>query len=368
MDEILKALLLLNSVGASNASLWKRFTAACAPSELWTEPYERVKELGITEAAHAKIIGNYNSAWAEREYEGCVKKGIRIIACGMDCYPAALNDLSDPPLLLYWHGAAPELPCENISVIGTRRATSYGRKIAGAIGRQCAELGIGLISGGASGIDGAAHVGACENGGRTFAVMGTGIDRYYPSSNRALFDEIREKGALISEYPLGVNGEPWRFPRRNRIVAALSARTVIVEAPQKSGAMITARQALELGREIWAVPGHIDEEMAGGCNRLIYDGAHPFIDIETFFCSGLGQLRLFDDPSAPSNKPPAAKVILSENEERIMGELKRNGEKTVDNISLGVKMSAAEVMKIITILSAKGLVYSSGPGRFSAKN
>lgn len=366
MDEVLKALLLLNSVGASNASLWKKFILTRPPSALWTETHGCVKELGLSEAAHAKIISNYKSAWAEYEYENCVKKGIRIIACADKCYPEVLNDLSDPPLLLYWHGSAQGLPGENISVIGTRRATSYGKKIAGAIGRQCAELGIGLISGGASGIDGAAHAGACENGGQTFAVFGTGIDRFYPSSNRMLFDKIREKGALITEYPLGTSGEPWRFPRRNRIVAALSAKIVVVEAPEKSGAMITARQALELGRDIWAVPGHIDEETAGGGNRLIYDGAHPLIDIEIFFGAGLGQLSLFGDFSAPA-KPAVPKAILSENEQLVVDELKRNGEKTVDNISLGVTMSAAEVMKIINVLSAKGLVYSSGPGRFSSK-
>lgn len=365
MDESLKALLLLNSAGAGNAAGWRRFLRSRPPAALWQEHYEQIRDLGISEAAHNKIMANFKAAWAEREYESCLNKGIRVITCAEANYPQALNDLSDPPLLLYWHGAAETLPPGGVSVIGTRKATAYGRKIAKIIGEMCAEKGLGVISGGASGIDGAAHAGACERGGTTCAVFGTGVDRYYPSSHAALFDSIRQRGALISEYPLGANGEPWRFPRRNRIVAALSSRLIVVEAPKKSGAMITARLALELGREVWAVPGRIDEEISGGSNRLIYDGAFPFVDMETFFSVERGQASLFGAPEAAAPAPRPEK--LTESELLIMDELRRQGEKTVDNISLAVKMSAADVMRIVAILSAKGLIYSSGPGRFSAK-
>lgn len=365
MDESLKALLLLNSAGDGNAACWRKFLRSRPASALWQEHYEQIKDIGISETAHNKIMANFNSAWAEREYESCLNKGIRIIACTEADYPKALNDLGDPPLLLYWHGAAETLPPGNIAVIGTRRASAYGRKTARIIGEMCAEKGLGVISGGASGIDGAAHTGSCERGGPTFAVFGTGVDRYYPSSHAALFEEIRRNGALISEYPLGASGEPWHFPRRNRIVAALSSRLVVVEAPKKSGAMITARHALELGREVWAVPGRIDEEISWGSNRLIFDGAFPFVDMETFFSVERGQASLFSgkEAAAPAAKPEK----LTESESLIIDELRRQGEKTVDNISLAVKMSAADVMKNVAILSAKGLIYSSGPGRFSAK-
>lgn len=366
MDESLKALLLLNSVSASNAANWRKFIRARRPSALWQEPYGQINDLEISETAHDKIMVNFNTAWAEREYENCLNRGVKIIACTDAEYPRSLNDLGDPPLLLYWHGVAESLPRVNISVVGTRRATPYGRKTAQMIGAACADRGSGVISGGASGIDSAAHSGACGRGGPTFAVFGTGVDRCYPGSNRALFDEIKQKGALISEYPLGANGEPWHFPRRNRIVAALSSRLVVVEAPKKSGAMITARQALELGREVWAVPGRIDEEIAGGSNSLIYDGAYPFVDMETFFSAERGQASLFAVPRAAA-ATGAKPEKLTENESLIISELRQQGEKTVDNISLAVKMSAADVMKVVAILSAKGLIYSSGPGRFSAK-
>lgn len=367
MDESLKALLLLNNAGYNNAEAWKNFTASLSCSELWHQPYERLTELRISETAHARLMSLSDSAWAEREYEECLKRGVSIITCTDKSYPATLNDLDKPPLLLYWHGTAPRLPAESISVIGTRRATVYGKKIAQTIGARCAEIDIGLVSGGAGGIDGFAHAGACRGGGATYAVLGTGIDQCYPASHRGLFEEIRANGALITEYPLHTKGEPWRFPQRNRIVAALGKKTIVVEAPKKSGAMITARLALDLGREIWAVPGRIDEEIAEGANALIYDGAYPLISMEVFFSSFCGQRSLFDSACSLEKRREIAEN-LSEGEKHIISKLKLHGERTVDNISVEVKMSAAEVMKIIATLLVKGLIYSSGPGRFSAKN
>lgn len=367
MDESLKALLLLNNSGYSNAAAWKKFVASHLPSELWSLPYEQLSELRISKPAHIRLTHGYNAAWAEREYDECSKKGISLITCMDKAYPTELNDLAEPPVLLYWHGAAKGLPAVNVSVIGTRKASNYGKKTAQTIGERCAELDIGLVSGGAGGIDGFAHAGSCRNGGATYVVMGTGIDQCYPSSHSRLFEEIRAKGALISEYPLHTRGEPWRFPRRNRIVAALGKKTVVVEAPKKSGAMITARCALEMGREVWAVPGRIDEEIAAGVNMLIYDGAYPFIGMDVFFSSFSGQGSLFAI-GASLEKTQEIVENLSENEKLIIKKLKLHGERTVDNISLEVKMSAAEVMKIMVILSAKGLIYLSGPGRFSAKN
>lgn len=366
MDEFLKSILLLNSVGAGSAASWKRFVKSRPPTALWQEPYGLIKEIGISEAAHARLMKNFASAWAEREEEDCLNRGIRLISCTGKEYPHSLNDLENPPLLLYWHGAAENIDLRAVSVVGTRRASAYGKKTAEIVGAQCAERGIRLISGGALGIDGFAHTGCCRGGGVTFAVLGTGVDQCYPSSHRELFEKIREKGALLSEYPLGTKGEPWRFPRRNRIVAALAGKTLVVEAPKKSGAMITARQALELGREVWAVPGRIDEAVAEGANALIFDGAYPLIDMEKFFCAPDAQTTLFDSPQT-LEKSLKIRENLSDEETLIIDRLILNGERTVDNISVEVKMSAAEVMKTISILSAKGLIYSSGPGRFSAK-
>lgn len=365
MDESMKALLLLNGIGVGNGARWRKFAVSYEPAVVWRGPDEPLKMLGVSENARAKLRARFKDAWAEREYHACAGKGIKIITCTDGDYPRALFDLSDPPLLLYWHGAADKVPACCVTVVGTRRASAYGKKIARLLGAGCAERGIALISGGASGVDGSAHMGACQSGGVTAAVLGTGVDRVYPSANGALFDEIRERGALVSEYPLGTGGEAWRFPRRNRIVAALAQKSVVVEAPERSGAMITARLALELGREVWAIPGRIDEMSAAGSNRLIFDGATPLTGLDDFF-GCWGWQTLLADLSRLENKREI-RENFSEKESLLLEVLLSVGERTVDNLSQEVKMSAAETMKIIAVLAARGLIYSSGPGRFSAQ-
>ncbi len=366
MDESLKALLLLNSLDLAGMRIWEKIKSKKLPaSVLWKENSDKLADTGLTDSALTLLRKRALEKWAENECDKCAELGIRIITYTAEDYPKSLSDLKDPPLLLYWYGKSGSLPGKTIGVVGTRRASSYGRRIAQSIGECCSRYGVGLISGGASGIDGNAHEGTCRTGGVTYAVFGTGVDVAFPVSHKRLFDEIREKGALISEFPLGTMGEPWRFPKRNRIVAALSEKLIVVEAPVKSGSMITARIALEIGREIWAVPGHIDEDVSSGTNRLIFDGAYPFIDNETFFKAPSGQMPLFGE-----EKPLQCTSLflgISEEEASVLSLLKLKGERTVDNIALEVKMSAADILKTISILSAKGMVCLSGPGRFSAK-
>jgi DNA processing protein len=204
-----------------------------------------------------------------------------------------------------------------------------------------------------------------EGGGITAAVLGTGVDVVYPPEHRELFDRILEKGALYSEYPLGEKGESWHFPRRNRIIAGLASRIVVAEAPHKSGAMITARLAAEAGREVWAVPGRIDDERCAGSNSLIFDGAMPLADLDLLFGEPAAgaQRTLFDDrcPAVPDR---VGIPVLSETEKTILSLLSFRGDKTIDNLAGEAKMSAAEVFKIVSVMSLRGLVFSSGPGRY----
>ena len=364
MDEVLKILLLLNYAGADIRS-WKKIRElGFEPYKLLSSDSKYLEECGLTERAVLKIREGSLSGWAEKEYEKVLSVKADVITCDDEKYPESLFDLKDAPLVLYIKGSASLLSHRTVGVVGTRKSTSYGREISKRIGTNCSASHISLISGGASGIDGAAHLGTCDAGGRTAAVFGTGIDVLYPASNAALFEKITERGALITEFPTGSGAEPWHFPRRNRLVAALSERLIVVEAPQKSGAMITARIALELGREVWAVPGHIDQEVTSGSNRLIFDGAYPYISDEVFFQLNNRQNSLFDSYRSEE-------VIETDNltpDERVILKAMRNkSSQTVDNLADEVKMSAACILKIIAILSAKGIVYSSGPGRFSAK-
>ena len=247
MDEGLKVLLLLNSLEGQGRKIWN----AMENKEISVEHILKCEtkplaSIGASESAIAEIRRKGDEKWAEIEFEKCAKLGVRLISIKDPDYPSLLNDLKNPPLVLYWEGKIEKLPSLNVSVVGTRGASNYGKKTAHKIGQYSAACQVGLISGGASGIDGYAHLGSYDSGGPTIAVFGTGVDVYFPESNRRLFDGIKEKGALISEFPLGITGQQWHFPQRNRIVAALSQKLIVVEAPLKSGAMITARLAMEL--------------------------------------------------------------------------------------------------------------------------
>ncbi len=205
--------------------------------------------------------------------------GARFIAEGDPSFPEALPALPGMPRWLFVRGEL-ALPI-GVAVVGSRRATRYGIGVAGAIGRRLAQAGRPVISGLAKGVDGAAHRGCLESGGRAIAVLGSGIDVWYPARHRGLGEEVLASGgSVISEFPPGTPPEPWRFPARNRIIAGLSRVVVVVEAAVRSGALITARMALELGREVLAVPGDIDRPTSEGCNQLIRDGAHPVTDLD----------------------------------------------------------------------------------------
>ncbi len=362
MDEALKTKLLLSSVGADMRHWRMLQDYGITLAEILYGDYDKLKDVGFREKPVDNIRENNRACWAEAEFERAASLGVDLVSCDDINYPEALFELKDPPVLLYWYGSAKSISFPSIAVVGTRKCTVYGRETARRIGEMCALTHRTVVSGGASGIDGAAHGGVCENNGETFAVFGNGVDVVFPRANSALFDKIRENGALISEFPLGSGGEAWRFPKRNRLVAALSEKLIVVEAPIKSGAMITARMSLDLGHEVWAVPGRISEEASEGSNRLIFDGAYPYISHDIFFGKETGQTSLFKD-STPLNSTEN----LSADERAVMKVLWRCGAQTVDNLAVEVKMSAADVMKIIAVLSAGGYVYPAGPGRFSAK-
>lgn len=204
------------------------------------------------------------------------------VAHGAPGYPPCLLDLDAPPAGLYLRGDAAalvafhELP--RVAVVGTRRASSYGLAAAAEIAGVFARSGVCVLSGLALGVDGRAHRAALEGRGLTVAVLGCGIDVVYPRRHRDLYSRVERGGALISEYPPGTLPTPWAFPERNRLLAALSDAVVVVEAPLRSGALITAERAMELGREVFAVPGPILGGGSDGCNRLIYDGAGIVLD------------------------------------------------------------------------------------------
>ena len=365
MNPLLRSLLLLASSGAFPPPVWSRFEELALPPEAFYLEGEKLWEgLGCSPQVISTLRSHDEGDWPEREAERAAKSGIRLLTFKDRAFPDRLRNIPSAPCLLYVRGEG-ELSEDSVAVVGTRRCTAYGDRVAREIGRAAAEAGGTVVSGGASGIDGAAHEGCLSAEGRTLAVLGTGVNVAYPRNHEGLFERIASSGgALLSESPLDTPPRPWRFPERNRIVAALAERTVVVEAPLKSGAMITARLALEMGREVWAVPGRINETGCEGSNRLLYDGAQALVSIPDFialaFESQLSLFPLFEREEVENSSS------LDEKESRILAVLKKYGEKTVDNLAVEGKMSPADVFSCLATLSAGGLIFPSGPGRWSA--
>ena len=207
----------------------------------------------------------------------CRDLGIRVTALDREDYPDRLRDLADPPPVLFWKGRLALLGSSCVAVVGSRRATAYGRRVARKLGRFLAESGRPVVSGMALGVDAEAHWGALP--GPTVAVLGSGVDVAAPASNRRLYEAILEQGLVVSAYDPGTAPAAHHFPARNRVIAALAQEIVVVEAGMRSGALITAGIGLDLGRDVHAVPGPIDRPTSAGTNRLIADGAAPVLRI-----------------------------------------------------------------------------------------
>jgi DNA processing protein len=221
-----------------------------------------------------------------------------LVTWGGDDYPEMLSQIPGPPLALYVNGDVDALHLPALAIVGSRNPTQGGERNAREFARHLAGQGFTIVSGMAQGIDAAAHRGALEGGGKTVAILGTGIDRVYPAVNRKLAHDIAKEGALVTEYPLGASPERWHFPERNRLIGGLSLGALVVEAARRSGSLITARLAGEQGREIFALPGSIHNPLSRGCHELIRQGAklvETAADIVTELGPLTGHMRGDDD-------------------------------------------------------------------------
>ncbi len=222
----------------------------------------------------AESLQDKNLTQAEKIQDECARKKIHILTYRDAAYPGRLRNIADPPMVLYYKGTLPDfdnLPL--VAVVGTRRATAYGLTVAKRMGYQIAACGGIVVSGMATGIDAMAMQGALSANTPVIGVLGCGVDVVYPASNRSLFADTERYGCLLSEFAPGTEPFRWNFPKRNRIISGLSCGVLVVEAPEKSGALITARQASEQGRDVFVVPGNIDVPSCAGSNALLRDGA-----------------------------------------------------------------------------------------------
>lgn len=244
------------------------------PEEIYNTAADSLFQIEEITLEAVEILQSRSLEQARGIYKKCGEKGIQILPVTAEGYPSRLRNISDPPIVLYCRGKLPDLEdVPVISVVGTRKATAYGLNTARTISRQIAACGALVASGGAAGIDAMAMQGALEAGAPVVGVLGCGVDVVYPKANGPLFAKTVEQGCLLSEYPPGTQPLPWHFPQRNRILSGIANGVLVIEAPERSGALITARQALEQGRDVFVVPGNIDVAACTGSNALLQDGA-----------------------------------------------------------------------------------------------
>jgi DNA processing protein len=315
------------------------------------------------------------TSWREKvdldaELQRIEKSGVRVVCRDDAEYPKNLREIYDPPLVLYVKGILTERDALAIAVVGSRRTTLYGQDMARKLAFQLARVGVTVVSGLARGIDTAAHHGALQAKGRTVAVIGCGIDIVYPAENKKLADEIVEKGgAVVTEFPFGVQPDRQNFPMRNRIISGWSLGVVVVEANLKSGALITANQAAEQGRQVFAVPGRADSILSKGANKLIKDGAKLTEDVEDI----LSEFEYLLPKTAwepgdagleGSGTKPA--LQLSETEEKVMAQV-GNEEVAIDEIIRASGLTTACVSATLLALEMKRLVRQL-PGKQYVRN
>ena len=276
-------------------------------------------------------------------------------------YPATLKEIHRPPKELYIKGEIKNQDKVAIAIVGTRKYSQYGKQVCLDITTKLAKLGITIISGLASGIDTFAHKAAIEAGGRTIAVLGSGMDRqsFFPSANYELGEEIAKNGAVITEYPDGTKGAIYTFPERNRIVSGLSLGVVVIEAPEESGALITANLALEQNKEVFAIPGNIYEENSKGTNKLIKEGAKLVTCVEDI----LEELNL----SHLLQEAPKTKIKPENKEEEIILSILSLQPMHIDEIIKLSKLSTSIVNSTLIILEIKNAVRNLGKNNYIIK-
>ncbi|AQV96110.1 DNA protecting protein DprA [Cupriavidus necator] len=274
-DDLKAWLQLASAPGVGPATAGLLLAAFGLPQQVLAQSVAALSS--VVPKKHARAVlarpGAGLPALVERTRAWLGTPGNHVVTLADDAYPARLFDLHDPPPLLYIKGDPALLSRPAVAIVGARGATEQGKRDAQAFGRELSESGLAVISGLALGVDAAAHAGGLLGCGGTVAVTGTGPDRVYPAENLALAHDVAARGAIVTEFPLGMPGLPANFPRRNRIIAALARGVLVVEAAARSGSLITARLAADLGREVFAVPGSIHAPLSKGCHVLIRQGA-----------------------------------------------------------------------------------------------
>jgi DNA processing protein len=364
--EAFVALNMIEGVGPLRArSLLEHF--GDAPRILSASKHELTRVHNIGDDTAGKISSWEKTVDLAGELKRIADFGCHVLISSDENYPPSLREIYDPPLVLYVKGELTAKDKNAVAMVGSRMTTHYGIETARKLAYQLAYTGVTVVSGGARGIDTAAHQGALSGKGRTICVLGTGINLITPPENAELFERIAANGAVITQFPFNRPADKQSFPIRNRIVAGMTLGTVVVEANLTSGALITANFATEYGRQIFAVPGRIDSPRSKGCHDLIKKGAK--------LCEGVEDiLSEFEYLFPNSNRPPSASetgvlpaLELSENEQKIFDAVKADDETTIDEVIRACGLPSSTVSVALFSLEMKRLVKQL-PGKLFVRN
>ncbi len=378
-----------------------------SPEELYLTDGAALQNLGISQSIR-EALQEKDLRPAERILRTCTDKKVGLLPLTDLAYPTKLRNTTDAPLLLYYKGILPDWESRPfIGIVGTRKATAYGQQTARQMGRQIAASGGIVVSGCAAGGDAAAMWGALEAGCPVVGILGCGVDVVYPVENRKLFQVILDEGGcLFSEYPPGAEPLPWHFPERNRIISGLSSGVLVVEAPKRSGALITARHALEQGRDVFVVPGNINIASCEGSNLLLQEGATAVLsgwdvlctyeylypgkltpNLKTpYFTGERSYANVAQNPvtpvsdaenrertrKKPVDKPPISsysvlenkEIVLTEAEQAVLAQLTPEPQEPAELIAK-LSLPAGKVLSALTMLTVKGIVRKHPGGRVS---
>ncbi|MCF6466325.1 DNA-processing protein DprA [Clostridium sp. Cult2] len=345
-------LIWLNSLNIGNKTIEKIMEQVPQLVDLWESSSHNIQGLrNIKAEIKEKIISNRSKDYLNRLFNLIEKQNIDVITIFDKDYPKRLHYIYDNPKVLYIKGNIIEEDNLSIAIVGSRKATSYGKWATEKFVEELVKLDVTIVSGLALGIDSIAHKKALEENGRTIGVLGNGLDIVYPKKNKDIYEVISKKGALISEYFLGVPPLAYNFPQRNRIISGLSLGVIVVEAKEKSGSLITAHHALEQGKEVFALPGNINSIFSRGTNKLIKDGAKLIMDIddiieEVYELQAKVKIKKEEGIDYSQFSPLEIKVL----------EVIKEGPIHSDSIALNTGLDISTVNSILTILELKGTI------------
>ncbi len=331
-------------------ALLRRFES---PSAALAASVDELTEIeGIGPQTARTIRGHRDQAFVDRQLRLLDRHGARIVTFRDRAYPARLRDIYDPPPLLFVSGGWKTKDEQSIAVVGTRFASAYGRRMAEVFSAEMSAFGFTVVSGMARGVDTIAHRTALKGNGRTVAILGSGLDRPYPAENRKLMASIREQGAVMTEQPFGVGPDAVNFPQRNRIISGSTLGTIVVEAGKDSGALITARFALDQGSEVFAVPGPLNTPGSEGVNRLIKDGTAKLIQRAEDVIDELAP-RLGLDPAKVVRNTPEPAFDLQPEEKTMYGQLSLDP-KHIDHLASALALTSSQALGVLLALELKG--------------